>query len=73
MAKNLQIIPLGGLGGIGKNMTVFEYGRNLLVVDCGIMFPANDMYGIDLVLPDFDYVVEHQEKLRGIVITGVDK
>jgi ribonuclease J len=69
MAKNLQIIPLGGLGGIGKNMTVFEYGRNLLVVDCGIMFPANDMYGIDLVLPDFDYVVEHQEKLRGIVIT----
>ena len=69
MAKNLQIIPLGGLGGIGKNMTVFEYGRNLLVVDCGIMFPSNDMYGIDLVLPDFDYVVEHQEKLRGIVIT----
>jgi len=69
MSKNLQIIPLGGLGGIGKNMTVFEYGRNLLVVDCGIMFPANDMHGIDLILPDFDYVVEHQDKLRGIVIT----
>jgi ribonuclease J len=69
MAKNLQITPLGGLGGIGKNMTVYEYGRNLLVVDCGVMFPDNDMYGIDLILPDFDYVVEHQDKLRGIVLT----
>ncbi|MGC9349481.1 MAG: ribonuclease J [Anaerolineae bacterium] len=69
MAKNLQITPLGGLGGIGKNMTVYEYGRNLLVVDCGVMFPDNDMYGIDLVLPDFEYVVEHQDKLRGIVLT----
>jgi ribonuclease J len=69
MAKNLQITPLGGLGGIGKNMTVYEYGRNLLIVDCGVMFPDNDMYGIDLVLPDFEYVVEHQDKLRGIVLT----
>jgi ribonuclease J len=69
MAKNLQIIPLGGLGGIGKNMTVYEYGRNILVVDCGVMFPANDMYGIDLVLPDFDYVVENQDRLRGIFLT----
>jgi len=69
MAKNLQITPIGGLGGIGKNMTVYEYGRNLLVVDCGVMFPDNDMYGIDLVLPDFDYVIEHQDMLRGIVLT----
>ncbi len=69
MAKNLQIIPLGGLRGIGKNMTVYEYGRNIMVVDCGVMFPANDMYGIDLVLPDFDYVVENQDKLRGIFLT----
>ena len=69
MAKNLQITPIGGLGGIGKNMTVYEYGRNVLVVDCGVMFPANDMYGIDLVLPDFEYVVENQDKLRGIVLT----
>jgi ribonuclease J len=69
MAKNLQIIPLGGLRGIGKNMTVYEYGRNILVVDCGVMFPANDMYGIDLVLPDFDYVIENQDKLRGIFLT----
>jgi ribonuclease J len=69
MTKNLQIIPLGGLRGIGKNMTVYEYGRNILVVDCGVMFPANDMYGIDLVLPDFDYIIENQDKLRGIFLT----
>lgn len=69
MSKNLQIIPLGGLGGIGKNMTAYEYGRNILVVDCGVMFPDNDMYGIDLVLPDFQYVVENKDKLRGIVLT----
>ena len=69
MAKNLRVIPLGGLGEIGMNMTVYEYGRNMVVVDCGVMFPENDMYGIDLVLPDFDYVVENQEMLRGIVLT----
>jgi ribonuclease J len=69
MANNLRIVPLGGLGEIGKNMTVYEYGRNLIVVDCGVMFPENDMYGIDLVLPDFDYVVENQDRLRGVVLT----
>jgi ribonuclease J len=69
MAQNLRITSLGGLRGIGKNMTVYEYGRNLIVVDCGVMFPANDMYGIDWVLPDFDYVLEHQDRLRGIILT----
>ncbi len=69
MTKQLRIIPLGGLGGIGKNMTVYEYNRNMLVVDCGVMFPANDMYGIDLVLPDFDYVIKNQDKLCSIVLT----
>ncbi|HEY3474008.1 MAG TPA: ribonuclease J, partial [Anaerolineales bacterium] len=69
MAKNLRIIPLGGLGEIGKNMTVYEYGRNIVVVDCGIMFPENDMYGIDLVLPDFDYIIQNQDKVRGILLT----
>ncbi|MFZ0548392.1 MAG: ribonuclease J [Candidatus Promineifilaceae bacterium] len=69
MSKNLKIIPLGGLGEIGKNMTVYEYGRNIIVVDCGVMFPENDMYGIDLVLPDFNYLIENQELLRGIVLT----
>jgi ribonuclease J len=69
MAKNLRIVPLGGLGEIGKNMTVYEYGRNMMVVDCGVMFPENDMYGIDLVLPDFDYVVRNRDRLRGILLT----
>ncbi len=69
MAKKLRIIPLGGLGEIGKNMTVLEYGRNMILVDCGVMFPESDMYGIDLVLPQFDYVVQNQDNLRGIVLT----
>ncbi len=69
MAQKLRIIPLGGLGEIGKNMTVYEYGRNMIIVDCGVMFPDNDMYGIDLVLPDFDYVVQNQDRLRGILLT----
>jgi ribonuclease J len=69
MKKNLKIIPLGGLGEIGKNMTVLEYGRNQIIIDCGIRFPENDMYGIDLVLPQYDYVLENQGILRGIVLT----
>ena len=69
MSKNLKIIPLGGLGEIGKNMTVFEYGRNQIIVDCGVKFPENDQYGIDLVLPQFDYILENQNTLRGIVLT----
>lgn len=67
--KKLRILPLGGLGEIGKNMTVLEYGRDLIIVDCGVMFPDSDMYGIDLVLPQFDYVVRNQDRLRGIVLT----
>lgn len=69
MKPTLKIIPLGGLGEIGKNMTVLEYGRNMIIVDCGLMFPESDMYGIDLVLPQFDYVVKNQDRLRGIVLT----
>lgn len=69
MSKNLKIIPLGGLGEIGKNMTILEYGRNQIIIDCGVMFPENDLYGIDLVLPDYNYVIENQDILRGIVLT----
>ncbi len=69
MAKTLRIIPLGGLGEIGKNMTVLEYGRNMMIVDCGVMFPENELHGIDLVLPSFDYVIQNQDRLRGIVLT----
>ena len=56
MVQKLKIIPLGGLGEIGKNMTVFEYGNDSIVVDCGMGFPDEDMYGIDVVLPDISYL-----------------
>jgi ribonuclease J len=65
----LKVIPLGGLGAIGKNMMVLEYGDALLVIDTGLMFPDDDMLGIDLVLPDFTYVVENKDKLLGILVT----
>ena len=65
----LKIIPLGGLDGIGKNMTVFEYGNDMVLVDAGLMFPDDEQLGIDLVLPDYTYVLENEHKLRGIIIT----
>ena len=65
----LRIIPLGGLDGIGKNMTAFEYGNDMVLIDAGLMFPDDEQPGIDLVLPDYTYVLENEEKLRGIIIT----
>lgn len=65
----LKIIPLGGLDGIGKNMTAFEYGDDMVLVDAGLMFPEDDQPGIDLILPDYTYVLENEHKLLGIVIT----
>ena len=65
----LRIIPLGGVDEIGKNMTVFEYGRDIIVVDCGSMFPKDDMLGIDLVIPDASYLVANKERVRGYVFT----
>ncbi len=67
--KVLRIVPLGGLGEIGKNMTVFEYGGEILVVDTGIMFPENDMLGIDYIIPDFQYLLDKRDQVKGIVIT----
>lgn len=69
MSKKLRILPLGGLGEVGKNMMVYEYGENILVVDTGIMFPENDMLGIDYIIPDFEYLLSNRDKIRGIVIT----
>ncbi|HHU23245.1 MAG TPA: ribonuclease J [Clostridiales bacterium] len=69
MASKLKIIPLGGLGEIGKNLTVFEYGNDLLVVDCGLGFPDEDMYGVDIVIPDIGWLVQNKERLRAIVLT----
>ena len=69
MAEKLRIIPLGGLDEIGKNITVLEYGKDMIVVDCGVGFPDDDMYGVDLVIPDFSYLVANQKKLRGMFIT----
>ena len=67
--QKLQVIPLGGLGEIGKNMTVIRYGDEMIVVDSGLMFPENDMLGVDLVIPDFNYLLENQECLKAIVLT----
>ena len=69
MAEKLKIISLGGLNEIGKNMTVLEYGQDMIVVDCGLGFPEDDMYGVDLVIPDVTYLVKNQKKLRGFFIT----
>ena len=65
----LRIIPLGGLHEIGKNITVFEYGDDMIAVDCGLSFPEDDMLGVDLVIPDITYILNNKEKLRGLVIT----
>jgi len=70
LAQNiLKIIPLGGVGQIGKNMMVFEYDDQLLIVDCGLMFPESDMLGIDIVIPDMDYVFERKDRVRAIIVT----
>ena len=66
---NLKIIPLGGLDEIGKNITVFEYGNEIVLVDCGLEFPEDDMLGVDLVIPDVTYLEKNKEKIKGLVIT----
>ncbi len=67
--EKLKIIPLGGLLEIGKNITVFEYENDIILVDCGLAFPEDDMLGIDLVIPDLTYLEKNKEKIRGLVIT----
>ncbi|MEE8162591.1 MAG: ribonuclease J [Anaerolineae bacterium] len=69
MANKLRIVPLGGLGEVGKNMMVLEYGRNIIIIDAGIMFPENDMLGIDFIIPDFNYLADKKDMVRGIILT----
>ncbi len=69
MAEKLKIIPLGGLNEIGKNMTVYESGGEIIVVDCGIAFPGDDMYGIDSIIPDVSYLIKNRARVRGLFIT----
>ncbi|MBR5490704.1 MAG: ribonuclease J [Oscillospiraceae bacterium] len=69
MAQKLKIIPLGGLGEIGKNLTVYEYGKDIIMVDCGMGFPDEDMYGIDSVIPDVSYLKENESRIRGLFVT----
>jgi ribonuclease J len=67
--KKMKIIPLGGLGAIGKNLTLFEYGNEILIVDCGIMFPTDEMPGIDYLIPDFSYIRQNRSKVKAILVT----
>ncbi len=69
MANKLRIIPLGGLGEVGKNMMILEYGKNIIIIDAGIMFPENDMLGIDFIIPDFNYLMDKKDMVRGIILT----
>lgn len=69
MAEKLKIIPLGGLNEIGKNMTAYEYGGEIIVVDCGMAFPDDDMYGIDCIIPDVSYLIKNRSRIRGLFVT----
>ena len=68
-AKKIKIVPLGGMNEIGKNLTVFEYGSDIILLDCGVAFPNEEMFGIDLVIPDITYLQKHANRIKGIVLT----
>src|SRR5574344_497478 len=68
-AKKLKVFALGGLGEIAKNLAVLEYSDNIIIVDCGLGFPSDDMLGVDLVVPDVTYLVNNKEKIKGVILT----
>ncbi|MBR2916777.1 MAG: ribonuclease J, partial [Clostridia bacterium] len=68
-SKKIKITPLGGLLEIGKNLTVFEYGSDIVILDCGLAFPDDDMLGVDMVIPDWTYLIKHKNRIKGIVLT----
>ena len=69
MQHKLKIIPLGGVGEIGKNMTVIEYENDILIIDCGLIFPDEEMPGIDVVIPDMTYLEQNKDRVRGMCVT----
>lgn len=69
-ATPIHIYPLGGLGEVGKNMTVYECCGDMIIVDCGLVFPDNDMFGVDMVIPDFTFVVQNKDKIKGLLRTS---
>ncbi|MCA9982098.1 MAG: MBL fold metallo-hydrolase, partial [Anaerolineales bacterium] len=69
MSEKLRIIPLGGLGEIGKNMTAIEYDNEIIIIDAGIMFPENDMLGIDYIIPDYEYLLEKTDRVQAVLFT----
>ena len=68
-ATPIHIYPLGGLGEVGKNMTVYECNGDMIIVDCGLVFPDSEMYGVDMVIPDFTFVVQNKDRIKGLLIT----
>ena len=65
----IKIIPLGGINEIGKNITAIEYKEDIVIIDCGLKFPDDDMFGIDIVIPDISYLLKNSEKIKGIFLT----
>ena len=67
--SSIKVIPLGGLGEIGKNITAIEFEDEIIIIDCGMTFPDSEMYGVDVVIPDITYLINNKEKVKGFFIT----